>query len=136
MQNMQRLIVALAAGLLVSVVGLIFVIKIESDQTQKQMAALATTQHMRQAPSQTVVYIQDGQGSQGVPYFDVPAPGAVAGTTYLPNFTPVNMICWQNDENGERWFRVRVAPGSTVRIEKTEFVRAAHTWNQTKTDKC
>lgn len=133
---MQRLIAGLTAGLLVLVLALIVVVKVESDQTQKQMAALADSRGQQQAPGQTVVYIQDGQGSQGVPYFDVPEPGAVASTTYLPNFTSVDMICWQDDANGERWFRVRVASGSPVRIEKTMFVRAAHTWNQTKTDKC
>lgn len=87
-------------------------------------------------PSQTVVYIQGGEGSQGVPFYDAPVHAQPA-VGLLRNFTPVDMICWADDETHQRWFYVRVGPNeSSVREGRIVAVRAVHTWNQTQTDKC
>lgn len=81
-------------------------------------------------PGPTAVYIPGGEGSEGVPTYEV-AGRQQQGL--LPNFTLVEMICWE-DAEGRRWFRVlpisQEAPGVTV------IVQAAHTHNQTRVDSC
>lgn len=85
-----------------------------------------------QPPAQTVVYIRDGQGSQGVPIYQI--PGGSATPELLPNYTPVDMVCWA-DEGGQRWFYVRVSD-SPVRSGQIAVVRAIDTHNQQRVDRC
>lgn len=81
----------------------------------------------------TVVYIPDGQGSRGVPIYEI--PGGLATADFLPNFTLVDMICW-DDVAEQRYFRVRVDSGAAVRAGQVVVVRAVDTHNQTLADRC
>jgi hypothetical protein len=85
-----------------------------------------------QPQGQTVVYSQDGQGSRGVPLYDVPTE---PNGQLLPNFTAVQMICWE-DAGGLRWFRVRAEPGSAIEVSQTVIVQADHVHHQTRVDHC
>ncbi len=86
-----------------------------------------------QVQGQTVVYITGGEGSQGVPTYVTASESTRQGL--LPNFTMVEMICWQ-DSGGQRWFRVKVLAVSLNQVSAVVVVRSAHTHNQTEVDSC
>lgn len=122
MGEASRLVAVRIAAIVAVIAILILLLLIRSDIKRVEM---------RQPQGPTVVYIKDGQGSKGVPTFIIASEDDQVG--FLPNFTPVEMYCWQ-DVEGQRWFWVR--PTLRSAPQDPVIVLADHTHNQTEVDHC